>query len=161
MLLRILCLAGCALGLAFVVTLLASLPSETARAESRPADETTSASPLWADPSALSATASRRAIGDAPQPVPRLTAPAAVPERPSAPSRPIPADHASEGLATPTTPIGSMSAGGGAPDAGPSMAQLAVLAAALMGVRWLSQHLRARELSWRNALITLSIERPG
>ena len=170
-LLRILCLAGCALGLAFVVTLLTSLPSETAHAESRAAesraadsraaDEATSAPALWADPGTLSATANRRAIGDAPRPVPRLSAPAAVPERPSAPSRPTPADQAREGLATPTTPMGSMGAGGGAPDIGPSMAQLAVLAAALLGVRWLSQRVRARELSWRNTLITLSIERPG
>ena len=102
-LLHMLCLAGCALGLAFVVTLLASLASTsgTAHAQSRLADDATptastasKASPtprtpgarelpadrqaaateptLWADPGVLSATASRRAIGDAPRPAPRL-----------------------------------------------------------------------------------------
>ena len=82
----------------------------------------------------------------------------ATPDRPlTAPSTGL---HAPAGIAPLTVPVGT-SGGGGTPDAGPSIAQIAVLAAALVGVRWLSQRLRASELSWRNALITLSIERPG
>jgi hypothetical protein len=183
---RILCLTGCALGLSFVLALLAPR-SETAYAESAPAegatasdDDATSSTldlsvdgtdavsvaestvatdpTLWADPSALSATATRRANGDVAWSAPRRAAP----ERPSAPAGPTPGMRAPEGLATITTPIGSSGAGVGAPpDAGPSIAQLAVLSAALVGVRWLSQRLRANELPWRSALITLSIERPG
>ncbi len=60
-----------------------------------------------------------------------------------------------------STPIGSFGSGGGGPDTGPSIAQLAVLSAALIGVLWLSQRLRASQLSWRSAYLTLSIERPG
>jgi hypothetical protein len=163
-LLRILCLAGCALGLAFVVTLLASLASgsATAHAESRRADEATSAPALWADPGALSATATRRAIGNAPPPDSRLSAPTVVPERPLAPSEQNPPSPVPEGLPTATSPIGSMgAAGSGAPDTGPSIAQLAVITAAVLGVRWLSQRVRACGLSWRNAFLTSSIERPG
>ena len=184
-LLRILWLAGCVVGLAFVVTVLTLLGSRsgTAHAESRRTDDVTSATPevgadrppapstnrstavtapaLWAEPIALSATAARRAIGDAPSPTPRLSAPATTPER--APTRSDPARPVLEGFVTPTTPVGSMggAGGGGPPDSGPSIAQLAILAAALMGVRWLSQRVRDQELSWRNALINLSIERPG
>ena len=57
--------------------------------------------------------------------------------------------------------IGSFGTSGGAPDAGPSITQLAVLAAALLGVLWLSRRLLASELSWQSTFLTLSIERPG
>lgn len=207
MLWRILCLAGCALGLAFVLALLAPR-AQTAHAESVPADGETAPghvtprpavaapvlhaaaddatlptldlpadgthavsvahstvvtdSALWADPSALSATATRRASEGVAWSAPRPVAREAAPEHPRAPSGPLPGTRAPDGLATMTTPTGSLGAGGGgAPDTGPSITQLAVLSAALIGARWLSQRMRASELSWRNALITLSIERPG
>jgi hypothetical protein len=180
--LRILCVAGCALGFAFLLALL--VPSAgTAHASSLPSDSATSAtldlpangthassvddstlvtdSPLWSDPSVLSATATRRANGDVVRPAPRRVAAEAAPEHPGAPSGPTVGIGAPAGLAS-TLPAGSLAAGGGsAPDAGPSITQLAVLSAALVGVRWLSQRLRASGLPWRNVLITLSIERPG
>ena len=162
-LLRILCFAVCLVGLAFVLSLLVS-GSETAHAASVPGEETTGSndSSLWADPSKLSASATRRASGSIAEPAPASVAPTAAPVHPSTPIGSDLGTRAFEGLAAVSTPVGSLGAGGsGAPDSGPSITQLAVLSAALMGVRWLSQRLRAIELSWRNALITLQIERPG
>jgi hypothetical protein len=159
-LLRILCLTGCALGFAFLLALFAP-SSGTAHAAAAPADDSTLApeAALWSDPSSLSATAARRAVGDEARSAPLVATPVAS-DRPLTP--PSTGLHAPAGIAPLTVPVGTSAAGGsGTPDAGPSIAQIAVLAAALVGVRWLSQRLRASELSWRNALITLSIERPG
>ena len=160
-LLRILCLAGCALGLAFLLALFAP-SSGTAHADTAPATDSTvvTEAALWSDPSALSATAARRADGDVARSAPPVATPDAASERP--PAAPNTGIHAPAGIAPLTSPVGASGAGGGGtPDAGPSITQIAVLSAALVGVRWLSQRLRASELSWRNALITLSIERPG
>ncbi len=162
-LLRVLCLTMCLVGLAFVLSVLSG--SRNAHAQSVPGEETTmsNGTPLWADPSTLSATAMRRASGGGAEPAQGSVAPTATPvDHPSTPSGFTPGTGAFEGLVAVTTPIGSLGAGGsGAPDSGPSITQLAVLSAALMGVRWLSQRFRAIELSWRNALMTLQIERPG
>jgi len=124
-------------------------------------DSSTSPRPaLWADADAVSAASSRRAA--------ESSSAAGWSSEPSLPTSRErtgndrgPAAAPAVGVGVTSSPIGSFGASGGAPDAGPSMTQLAVLAAALLGVLWLSQRLLASELSWRSAFLTLSIERPG
>ncbi len=169
---RLIGLTLAAVGAAFVLTMLLAGQGDAAAATGagRPLaasiidDETDAASTaprpvLWADADALSAASSRRAAAESS---------AAVSSRPSLPSlderagndrTPVKAPHL--GIGVTSTPIGSLGTSGGAPDAGPSITQLAVLAAALLGVLWLSRRLLASELSWRSTFLTLSIERPG
>jgi hypothetical protein len=157
--LRVLCLAGCALGFALLLAILAP-SSGTAHAQAEAGHDATAETALWSDPSSLSATAARRAGGESA--APPLVATSGASEHPSAPAQPGTGPHAPAAVAPTTSPLGpSTSGGGGAPDTGPSLTQIAVVSAALLGVRWLSQRLRSSELSWRNTLLTLSIERPG
>ena len=122
-------------------------------------DDPTSVTALWADPASVSAAAARRAGADTASSI------EATPWRPPVPEPERRAGRPDVGVPVPgvlaSTPLGSFGGGGGAPDAGPSVAQLAVLSAALVGVRRLSQGLRASELSWRSALVISGIERPG
>lgn len=125
-------------------------------------DSSTSSRPaLWADADALSTASARRAAESS-----SAAVWSSLPSVPSLAER-VGGDRGPDaaapvvGVGLTSSPIGSFGASGGAPDAGPSITQLAVLAAALLGVLWLSQRLLASELSWRSAFLTLSIERPG
>lgn len=158
---RILCGAGCAAGAVFLLAFLApgSDTVHAADAEHVVDPSDSAASALWADPGTVSAAATRRAGTDTPSSIEstpwRPTAPRSAPERVAGgPAVGIPSAHTS-------TPLGSFGGGSTTPDAGPSVTQLAVLSAALVGVRWLSQRLLASELSWRSALVVSGIERPG
>ena len=116
---------------------------------------------LWADADALRVASSRRAAAESSSTAVWSSAPSASSLAGRAGDDRGPAAAAHVGVGVTSSPIGSFGASGGAPDAGPSITQLAVLAAALLGVLWLSQRLLASELSWRSAYLTLSIERPG
>jgi hypothetical protein len=169
---RLVGLTLAAVGAAFVLTMLLAGQADAAAtpgagqpsAASITDDEGDAASTaqrpaLWADADALSAVSTRRAAAESS---------AAVSSRPSLPSLdertgndPAPATAPHVGIGVTSTAVGSLGTSGGAPDAGPSITQLAVLAAALLGVLWLSRRLLASELSWQSTFLTLSIERPG
>jgi hypothetical protein len=174
---RILCYAGCAVGLAFLIALFApgsgtahaddaldapaavAEPDRTTAVEASAVGDSVEQAELWADPGAVSAAATRRASTDTTSSLSSLGPPPA--DYPAdGLTRQAAGVHVQSGVAS--TPIGSFGGGGGgAPGAGPSIAQLAVLSAALLSVLWVSQRLLANELSWRSALIISGVERPG
>ncbi len=174
---RLIGLTLAAVGAAFVLTMLlagqgdanaatgAGQPSATSIPDGEADAAATAPRPaLWADADALSAASSRRAAAESS---------AAVSSWPSLPSLDERAGNDRSGndrtaataphvgIGVTWTSVGSLGTSGGAPDAGPSITQLAVLAAALLGVLWLSRRLLASELSWQSTFLTLSIERPG
>jgi hypothetical protein len=168
---RLIGLTLAAVGAAFVLTMLLAGQGDAAAAtgagrplaasiidEEADAASTAPRPVLWADADALSAASSRRAAAESSAAVSSPSLPS-LDERAGNDRTPVKAPHV--GIGVTSTPVGSLGTSGGAPDAGPSISQLAVLAAALLGVLWLSRRLLASELSWRSTFLTLSIERPG
>lgn len=117
---------------------------------------------LQATPSAVSESANRRAI------IGRTVAdartslaiadvtPAVVPVQHTEPS--VPKSPAPLSLTPPAIPVGTPH---GSADSAPSGAHLAVLAAALMAVVWLTQQLHSDAYRWRSVRVSTRIERPG
>ncbi len=166
-LVRCLCIAAGALVAGFVLAVLAP-GAERAHADSGPepddavggavADGSTDVGVFWAQPDALSSAAARRAVEVTGEPAADtwVVTPRSADDAPATPS--IDAQRA---RSTTSTPIGAVGSGSGSSDAGPSMAQLAVLASALAAVPWLWQRLRGADIVVRSAFVTLSLERPG
>ena len=103
---------------------------------------------FWADPDSVSSAAARRAVVDIEDGDVDAghvgSAPWVLTTRPAdeTPSGSAVATHQSQARPAPSTPIGSAGPAGGSVDAGPSIAQPAILSAALIAVLWLWQRLR-------------------